>query len=77
MSRGRETNPGLEHSRKQPFEQFVNSYSEHVYCTYERAQPVENARDSASSILFDYNTKISLGMFSLTPGSILILWSAF
>jgi hypothetical protein len=33
---------GDEHSRKGPFKQLVNSYSEHLHMS---AQPVENARD--------------------------------
>ncbi len=33
---------GGEHSRKEPFEQLVNSYSEHLHMS---AQSVENARD--------------------------------
>jgi hypothetical protein len=35
---------GGEHSRKEPLEQFVNCYSEHLHMS---ARPVENARDSA------------------------------
>jgi hypothetical protein len=35
---------GGEHSRKEPFEQLVNSYLEHLHMS---AGPVENARDMA------------------------------
>ncbi len=34
---------GGEHSRKEPFEQLVNSYSEHLHMS---ARPVENAHDN-------------------------------
>ncbi len=33
---------GGKHSRKEPFKQLVNSYSEHLHMS---ARPVENARD--------------------------------
>jgi hypothetical protein len=35
---------GGEHSRKEPFEQLVNSYSEHLHMS---ARPMENARATA------------------------------
>jgi hypothetical protein len=35
---------GGEHSRKEPFEELVISYSEHLQTTYKRAT-TENARD--------------------------------
>ncbi len=34
---------GGEHSRKDPFEQLISSYSEHLHMS---ARPVENARDN-------------------------------
>jgi hypothetical protein len=40
---GIEPTVGGEHSRKEPFEQLVNGYSEHLHRS---AQSVENARDS-------------------------------
>jgi hypothetical protein len=44
---GRETNPafavGGEHSRKEPYEQLVNSYPEHL--VHISARPVENVSD--------------------------------
>jgi hypothetical protein len=44
-----ESNPGLQgcigkHSRKGPFKQLVNSYTEHLHM---RTRPVENALDMA------------------------------
>ncbi len=47
---GRESNPvGGEHSRKEPLEQLVNSYSEYLHIS---PQPVGNASDI---LIFEHN----------------------
>jgi hypothetical protein len=43
ISRTRASAVGGEHSRKKPFTQLVNSYSEHLHMS---VQPVENAHDN-------------------------------
>jgi hypothetical protein len=50
------TSVGVEHSRKEPFEQLVNSYSEHLHMS---ARPVENARESDIFGFFQYRTSSS------------------